>query len=325
MRSDELAREVKRWRVVHERSRPSSQEVEAAFRRYQSHRAQAPSAALGWFSNLALGFGAAVVVLSGAEALHSAVDKGLLARTLPGENISEHTGENTGKNAVEAAAPGASMAAEAKRGTGEPNVAVAGAGERVDQGALVPKVSPAHGLAFLEQGGVRAEIEPGVQYEVRAGETLKVVLGHEEHHVHGPRWLEFQLAPEQVSGYRLELLPEGARNSNRARAAGTAGRHSPSERTAPTERPRLWAEVVDALRSGRTDDAEAALTRLSRQGDSAARDAAALALAQIWHAKGDSRAHKALVRLSSGGATDLTRRRANDLLVESKSPDSVVP
>jgi hypothetical protein len=165
--------------------------------------------------------------------------------------------------------------------------------------------NPAVNRVFIEHEGRRIAVEPGVQYEVPPGEEFVVVLGSEQQVIQGPRWVEFQLSPEQVSGYRMVTYAvQPSQKSTKSAAEGPVSK----------ERPKLWSAAVSALREGRSAEAEAALTRLSEESDPATRDAAALALAQLWHSQGDARARTVLLRLRDSGATELTRSRAAELL-----------
>lgn len=76
-----------------------------------------------------------------------------------------------------------------------------------------------------------------------------------------------------------------------------------------------WSEAATALRQGDTQRANKALDELSRSRDAATRDAARLALAELWMSQQQADKAQPLLReLAAKGATPLIRRRAKELL-----------
>jgi hypothetical protein len=87
-------------------------------------------------------------------------------------------------------------------------------------------------------------------------------------------------------------------------------RQTASQREAPR-----WLEAATAMRDHDAPRAEVALRALESSEDPITRDAASLALAELWIKGGQvTRARPLLVRLSASGATPLIRRRAAALL-----------
>jgi hypothetical protein len=78
-----------------------------------------------------------------------------------------------------------------------------------------------------------------------------------------------------------------------------------------------WQRAASALERHDVAEADRALAELTRAGDSATRDAARLARAQLWTSHGDrARAEPVLRELARHGATGIIRKRARDLLQE---------
>jgi hypothetical protein len=76
-----------------------------------------------------------------------------------------------------------------------------------------------------------------------------------------------------------------------------------------------WERVAKALEAGDFSTADAALNDLTTSGDNHARDAAALARAQLWITQGrGGEARGTLQHLAQHGKTPLIRRRAAALL-----------
>ena len=76
-----------------------------------------------------------------------------------------------------------------------------------------------------------------------------------------------------------------------------------------------WERVANALEAGDWRSADTALNDLTASGDTHARDAAALARAQLWISQGrGSEAKSTLLQLAQHGKTPLIRRRAAALL-----------
>ena len=76
-----------------------------------------------------------------------------------------------------------------------------------------------------------------------------------------------------------------------------------------------WQKVARAMRDGAYARAEGALAELARSPEARVRQAAELTLAQLWLRQGRvEQARPVLERLAKGGATDLLRERAAELL-----------
>jgi hypothetical protein len=111
-------------------------------------------------------------------------------------------------------------------------------------------------------------------------------------------------APERV---RTEPPRSGA-------APVAAGVHSASLPAVPAPAG-PWERVAKALEAGDWHGADSALDDLSGSGDAHARDAAALARAQLWITQGrGSEVRGTLQHLAQHGKTPLIRRRASALL-----------
>jgi hypothetical protein len=164
---------------------------------------------------------------------------------------------------------------------------------------------------------------PGVVYEVALGETVTVVLGDERSQVVGPKNIEFSFEADRASGFRMYLSdptsqPEGAPVNGRTSGqviTRTMARGAAAESSVKADEIGSWSRAAEALRSGNRQSAEKELTELSR-GTGAQSDAAALALAQLWIAAGETaRARPVLERLRESGHSALVRRRASELLI----------
>ena len=97
-------------------------------------------------------------------------------------------------------------------------------------------------------------------------------------------------------------------------SAAAAGVHSAALPPVPAPAG-PWERVAQALEAGDFGGADSALNDLSASGDTHARDAAALARAQLWITRGrGSEARGTLLHLAKHGKTPLIRRRAAALL-----------
>jgi hypothetical protein len=78
---------------------------------------------------------------------------------------------------------------------------------------------------------------------------------------------------------------------------------------------RAWARAAAALRADDFDGADRAFDELGRASDSATRDAARLARAQLWISRGrEAEVRPVLQQLAEHGATALVRQRAAEFL-----------
>lgn len=284
-------------------SAAADEELQRAFSRYQSTKAARASRravvlppGAGWL-NLAYGFGAAAAIL-------------LVIEILPTTPAPDERRDVPQMAALD-----------------QPSLpsAVTSADRTVPSAPQRERFS-----ARIERGGVVVSAQPGMEYEVEAGQQVIVALGEERYPLQGPVLIELQFASDTASGWRMVLKrspskdPEGASRSGRA--TPESARPGPVPQVANAQAPpamdpapassvaELWTEAARAMREGEHASAEQALDRLSQEGSPQTQDAALLALAQLWQSRRDPRAAPILKRLAETGATALVRRRAGELL-----------
>jgi hypothetical protein len=196
-------------------------------------------------------------------------------------------------------------------------------------------VRPEQSGFWFEQGGVISVLVPGVQYAVERDQTVLVSVDGERQTVVGPKLFELSLEVDRASGFRLYVTEphaadrrptEGSRLGGAPAATdraelepqrATSVQQAPADLSATTPAPALsgWARAATAMRQGDRATAERELLAIANSGTQQSRDAAELALAELWLAAGTpQRAAPLLLRLRETGATDHIRRRARELL-----------
>lgn len=283
-------------------------------RRSRLRRADGPLQAHGLLGDLALGLAlAGAFVLAVRSWFHESALEQQLAMAPTDEWVAGAERGNASNAApadalLRAAGSEASALSrrEADDGARPADRASAENGEGSEQVARLAGVSPR-----IERAGVVTSAAPGVTYEVAAGERVTVVLGAERTVVEGPRLIEFTFEADRASGFKMHLsTPAPSSRPSKSRSKGAA--------VAPDEtHVGAWTRAVEALRLGDRLRAEKALLELSEGPASESADSAALALAQLWLARGEtSRAMPVLQRLSASSHSDVVRRRAAELLAQ---------
>ncbi len=298
---------IKRIRQVWLASGPSGFEVAAARQRYFAERpTRRRTPGWKWMGDLALGFAAAAVLLVGYDVLSSRD-----ARDMSADAVAPH-------------------------GTSEP-IAVVGAEtaaapeQRVAAATATPPAAARSGtriadlnLVRLEMRGEAIPVAVGVRYEVPAGERAVVAFAGERSVVGGPQVIEFTFEADRASGFVMHLselrlnrpaaapgssLPAG-NDGSKLVAQGRPG----SEADLSSSQVASWTKVAQAMRGGDQQIAERELEQLSESGSAQNRDSAALALAQLWLARGEARRAKPVLdRLRQGAASAVVKRRASEL------------
>lgn len=176
---------------------------------------------------------------------------------------------------------------------------------------------------YVLRGGVRVDVSRATSFDVGAGEVVDVVVAGKVQRFEGPGIVEIEVTPEDVSGWSCEFTPllqgpaEGAPAGVQLGVPlGVAPSGSEAVGDGESSRaPQSWAEVARALAGGDHAAASRALEDLGQSESPRTRDAARLALAQLWLSEGDAeRARPVLQQLAEQGATAVIRDRARDAL-----------
>lgn len=291
-----------RSRIAHRLSPAGSQQSDG------SRPPRGPVQAHGLLADLVLGLSLAGAVVVAAQWWFDNPASAPLASlpmpgsdTLPGRAGAESTGMTglpTGKTGSELEPARHATGPVSGHGAAEGNLNVS---ESV--------VASGQASPTIERGGVVTTAAPGVVYEVAAGERVTVLLRGERTVVEGPRLIEFTFEADRASGFRMHLSTPAANAKKASTSTPVPARGKAAEEVG------AWARAAEALRRGDRERAEQALLELSDGPASEGADSAALALAQLWIARGDAeRARPVLERLSSSAQSSVVRRRATELL-----------
>jgi hypothetical protein len=298
---------MKRVRQVWLAAGPSGFEVAAARKRYFAEQSAAQGTGFRWAIDLAWGFCAVAALIVGYE-----VWTGDDERVLRDSVAQEARPAPVATDSVSGSASGLTSADSlGQQAMNEP----LGVGT---SGLIIADPSQ----ASLEIGGSKVLIAPGVRYEVAAGERAIVSFGAERSIVAGPQLIEFTFEADRASGFVMHL---SELSQAPAKVSEAPEQPATEKLTTPRNRPdsavdlsssqaTSWTKVARAMRDGDQSTAERELQQLSRAGSTENRDSAALALAQLWLARGEvARARPALGKLQRDAVSPVVKRRASEL------------
>lgn len=311
MTSSNTEQRLARMRAVWAETAPDSLDVMRAKRRYARRSQQNGSTRLVWDLALGASFAGATLLayqlyLDGSRVLVE-VARGELGETATSEGPQVAVAERVASGI---AAP-----------SHEPLGVAAASGQSASAGPTSAEQPASAGgapseLVYIERAGERVLLEPGVQYQIAQGEHITLVLAGQRQEIRGPKVLQVTLEADRAAGFRVHLSERAERPSVAAPGPvrGT-GQSAISRESADSND--AWMRAAEALRRGDTAAAEAALERLSQSPRTATRQAAELALAQLWFSGGQrQRAKPLLVRLAEQAEAPVVRRRARELLAE---------
>lgn len=177
--------------------------------------------------------------------------------------------------------------------------------------ASTPRLALAYAMAALLATGLASAT--GYFWQRAESEPERIPPAHPaaSERANPPRPAAVRGEPAAVTSTpQLEAPAPEPESSKAASTQPNAPRAATSAQVAET-----WSEAATALRQGDAQRATRALDDLSRSRDAATRDAARLALAELWMSQGNVvKARPVLQTLSGSGATPLIRKRAQELL-----------